>query len=266
MIGNLFYLNKLRKYLGLTDALKAFNALRINKTGEIKLGFLQHPFRMRVGSNADSSTFNEVLLRKEYDLNFPFAPERIIDGGANIGMTSIFLANKYPDATIVSVEPDAGNFALLKQNTSGYRNIVPLNTAIWHRKSRLEIVDLGRGENSFMVRETESQSKSTFQAISIDDIMYDQNWNYIDILKLDIEGSELEVFSYRYEQWIPKTKVLIVEMHDRFKKGCSKAVFSAMSKYDFSCKIKGANLVFINDKLIELVRKPVANRVTDLEQ
>ena len=59
-----------------------------------------------------------------------------------------------------------------------------------------------------------------------------------------------EIFSNGYEEWLPKTKILIVETHDRFTKGSSKAVFTAISKYDFSCAIKGFNMIFTNQELI----------------
>ncbi len=39
--------------------------------------------------------------------------------GANVGFTSLLLSLLYPDATIVSVEPDPGNFAQLQKNVAG---------------------------------------------------------------------------------------------------------------------------------------------------
>jgi hypothetical protein len=70
---------------------------------------------------------------------------------------------------------------------------------------------------------------------------------HIDILKLDIEGSEKEVFETGYEHWLPKINILIIELHDKMKKGCSRAVFNAISKYDFSFDIKGENIIFTNN-------------------
>jgi hypothetical protein len=42
----------------------------------------------------------------------------IIDCGANIGITSLFLAARYPGAMILSVEPHPDNFALLQINVA----------------------------------------------------------------------------------------------------------------------------------------------------
>ena len=75
-------------------------------------------------------------------------------------------------------------------------------------------------------------------------------WDNCDIVKLDVEGSEKEIFSENYEGWLPKKKVLIVELHDRMKKGCRKAVFQAISRYDFSLQVAGENLVFTNNQAV----------------
>ena len=248
ILNNLYYLNKLRHYLGWKDALCTFNSIRLNKTGVISLSFLKHPFRMRLNNVADSATFNEVLLRKEYEVDLGFQPKTIIDGGANIGLTSVYLANRYPGVSIVSIEPDSSNFELLKENTSSYPNIRPLQSALWSHKATLKIFDPGRGENSFRVEEVKDGEQG-FTALGISDIMRENNWQTIDLLKLDVEGAEKTLFTTGYGDWLPRTKVLIVETHDRWIKGTSKAVFAAVSKYNFSCRVQGYNFVLFNEDL-----------------
>lgn len=248
MFNSVYYLNKLRQGLGFAAAVKAFIGLRITKTGKIKAPFLKHPFRLRVDVGADNATFNEVILKQGYDLELKFVPETIIDGGANIGLTSAYFANQYPGAKIVSIEPDTDNFNLLKENTKAYSNIKPLQSAIWSKKTHLKLIDKGLGANAYTVEECGNEAGAFF-ATGIADIMREQNWETIDLLKLDVEGSEKEIFRAGYEEWLPKTRVLAVETHDRFLKGTSKSVFLAVSKYNFSCRIQGYNLVFYNDDL-----------------
>ena len=75
---------------------------------------------------------------------------------------------------------------------------------------------------------------------------------YIDILKVDIEGVEKEVFEGNYQYWLPKTRCLMVELHDRLTCGSSKMVFKAISEYEFAYAQSGENLVFINmDKKLQ---------------
>jgi len=69
-------------------------------------------------------TFEKIFLDREYDLSFlNLDPKVIIDGGSNVGYASVFFANRYPDARIISVEPEASNFRLLVKNTRSYPNV-----------------------------------------------------------------------------------------------------------------------------------------------
>ena len=53
----------------------------------------------------------------------------------------------------------------------------------------------------------------------------------IDILKLDIEGAEYEVFSRNYESWIHRVEVIIVECADKDRPGTTQAMFRALSAW-----------------------------------
>jgi hypothetical protein len=58
----------------------------------------------------------------------------------------------------------------------------------------------------------------------------------IDIFKLDIEGAEKELFSVNYERWLEKTNVIIIELHDRFRDGCTEELNNATNPFRFSRK------------------------------
>lgn len=237
--------SKLKKYLPFIEASGIYLRLKMRKYSNLKISKLKHPFSIR--SNAyDYATFEEVILEEAYNISLAFEPRNIIDGGGNIGLTAIFLSSKYPDATIISLEPDKENFKLLQQNAQAYKNIQSINMGIWNKQTNLLVKDEGQGNNGFFVVETDEVSNDVIPSVSIYDIMKKMNWKYIDILKLDVEGAEKEIFSSGYQDWLPKTKVLIIELHDRIKAGCSKAVLSAVSEYDFSLAISGENLVFTN--------------------
>ena len=79
--------------------------------------------------------------------------------------------------------------------------------------------------------------------------MKNNNIDSIDIFKIDIEGSEKELFEMNYEYWLPKTKCLIVETHDRMKPGCSESVLNTIRKYDFEKIESGENIVFVNNRI-----------------
>jgi hypothetical protein len=80
--------------------------------------------------------------------------------------------------------------------------------------------------------------------------MKEQQAAILDIVKLDIEGAEKAVFESNYEDWLPKTRLLIIELHDRMQPGSSKALFNALTRYNFSCETKWENLLLYNNDLL----------------
>jgi len=241
--------SNLIKHLQFTDAIRFYLQMKAGHYEGFRLKKLKHPFTLR-NNPYDYATFEEVLLREDYNIDFGFEPVTIIDGGANIGLTAVYFANKYPGAKIVSVEPDKNNFQLLQTNTKHYKCITLLNTGIWNRQANLASVDSGMGANAITVQEVDWDMPGSLKAVSISDILKMQQWESVDVLKLDIEGSEKKVFENNYESWLPNVKVLIIELHDRTLSGCSESVFSALSNYNFSKIEKGENCIFYNKNLI----------------
>jgi FkbM family methyltransferase len=221
--------------------------IKLNLTGSISLPGLKHPIRMRP-QHSDKITFREIFIRKEYAIELPpsLKPTVIVDAGANIGFTSVYFANRFPNAKIFSIEPDDENFKLLTYNTSRYASITPLKNAIWHGDEIISLRDKGYGERGFIIEK--GDHGISLQGISLTQLIQQHQLKHIDILKMDIEGSEKEVFSIGYDRWLPLTRCLIIELHDRMKPGCSRAVFEAVNKYDFSLAIRGENLVFLNNR------------------
>lgn len=203
---------------------------------------------------SDGPTFEQVILHREYDLG-TFTKQLgeirfIVDAGANIGLTSVFFARMFPEARIVAIEPDEDNFQTLVKNTKHLPQVTRLKTGLWHRKASLVVKDGGYGAYGFTVEEVPLGQPGALDAIALQDIVETYGLEVIDVLKIDIEGSEKEVFSANYENWLPKAKCLIIELHDRKRKGCSQAVFSALGRYNFSMEVRGENLVFLNENLL----------------
>mgnify|MGYP000361339186 CR=1 FL=1 len=54
-----------------------------------------------------------------------------------------------------------------------------------------------------------------------------------DLLKIDIEGAEKELFSENTDYWLGKVNMIIIELHDWMRKDCSKNFYSAIKKYKY---------------------------------
>jgi len=185
-------------------------------------------------NSTDVNVFNDVFHRREYDINFYGEPKVIIDCGANIGLTSVYFAQRFPNATIISVEPERKNFEMLQKNASGYKNIHALNYGIWNKATSLEVIDRGEGAWAFVVNEVPKNTQGAIEAISISAIKQQFNLEKIDVLKIDIEGSEKELFEKGTADWLPFVKTMVLELHDVVKKGCTASLINALQPFDYS--------------------------------
>lgn len=216
---------------------------------------IREPVGVRL-ETTDPPTFAQVFVYKEYDIELPLVPRFIIDGGANVGYTSLWFANRYRAARIVAIEPDPGNFKLLRENTAPYPTIELLQAGLWPRAGHLKIVThnpAGKflGEWGYQVEETDEPNDQTLRAVTLGQVLRDAGQPAIDILKLDVEGAEKEIFSASCDEWLPRTNVLMIEFHDRFKPGCSNAVFSVVKPQDFHHAERGQTLIFTRKKLVQ---------------
>lgn len=207
----------------------------------IKVKDLPHKIFIR-NQPADFAVFTQVFIHKEYEVSLEHPVNSIIDAGANIGLAALFFISKYPTASIICIEPEKNNFDLLLQNTKPYSNISCINTAVWHKNTHLQIVDKGYGSLGFQVKET-TEEKNTFTAKTISSIMQHWGKTQVDIVKLDIEGSEEQVVLQDEENWPEKTKTIFVEIHDGLKPGLTQKITGKLRNH-FSFFQHGEYMVF----------------------
>ena len=138
------------------------------------------------------------------------------------------------------------------KNTAAYSNIQVLKKALWNKTAVLKI-EAGQ-EDGFVVRELDVEKQTveqvnTTEGLSLKDLMIQYNCAQIDFLKMNIEGSEKEVFTEGSDFWLPHTKAMLIELHDGKNAGCSQAVFSAIQPYGFAVAETAAyGILFVQEK------------------
>ena len=149
---------------------------------------------------------------KHLALPVSIKPKVIVDGGAYTGLSTVYFAKKYPKAKIIAIEPEESNFNILKLNTHKFKNVIPIRAAIWKEKTYLELLYSEQGYWATTAREVKNKTIKSVRAITVVDIIKDNN-DQIDILKLDVEGAEKEIFSNKDISWLENLRVLIIELH-----------------------------------------------------
>lgn len=202
-------------------------------------------------SQSDPYIFEQIFSEQQY--TFPHPAEQdvkwIIDAGANIGLAAVFFSGKFPNAQIISIEPNKENFELLKKNTANYKNVHCVHAALWHQKEKLDISNKEEKSAGYMMKPNSSETGEFIESVTVNQIMEDFKMDEVSILKIDIEGSEKEVFQYNSSPWLAKSKCVIAELHDWLKPGTSQVFFQQMSNFDWVTYIKGENIICIKSSL-----------------
>lgn len=173
---------------------------------------------------SDLNVFNQVICSGETNFDLDSEPHFIVDAGANIGLSSIVLATRYPNCKIIALEVDSANFELLCKNVESYGNVKPVKKALWSRDGSVKISNPMAEAWAYRVVEAEHDDPDAIAAISLKTLLAETGDKEISLLKLDIEGAELDILQGQPENWIDNTKVLAIELHDRFRPGCSAAL------------------------------------------
>ena len=171
----------------------------------------------------------------------------IVDAGANIGDETARFHFFHPGATIVALEPEPGNFELLRRNTAGHGTTIALEKGLWSRACRLAIHP-GASNEAFKVSEVrDPAAPHDVVATSVGELMREFGVHEIDILKLDVEGAEKQIFTAPDADWIAKVKVYVFECPDSDAPGATQAIFAALLRAGvaYDCRLHGENIVLI---------------------
>jgi FkbM family methyltransferase len=225
----------------------------------IKINFNENKFPyvyLRVGTS-DVFVFDAIFAGKEYEFTVKESPKIIVDAGANIGLSTVYFANKYPKAKIIAIEPEENNYKFLVKNTENYDNVIRIKAALWDKIEEIDLVNTDLGNWGYMVSANNNynQLKTSIKqnihltkTITIEKIITDYGIEEIDILKMDIEGAEKEVFNNSSE-WIRKVKSIVVELHERMKNGCNRSFYNSTNGFDEEWQ-HGEDIILVRNNYI----------------
>lgn len=167
----------------------------------------------------------------------------IIDCGANIGLSSIWYASRYPAARVFAIEPDRGNFTMLCRNTKSFPNIVPIHAAVWDKETTLTVVDKAAAAWAFQIEEGPADNEIPLPVITIPTVMAEAKADQILWAKIDIEGGEQALFRSNIA-WLEWTTGIAIELHDWMLPGAgsSRNFLIALGQYPFEVVWRGETM------------------------
>lgn len=196
--------------------------------------------------STDPWVFQQIFILQDYRRLAGRQDVRvIIDAGAYVGFSAIYFAELYPHAFIYALEPEESNFQALQRNTRHYPNIKAIQAALWKSEGYLNVKDIKGGQWSFLVEESEAPGIHRIPAVTVQNLIDQYRLPKVDILKIDVEGSEGAIFEdASCHEWMPKVRLLSIELHDHLFAGSDYNFVQALSRYRFTSSHAGENLIF----------------------
>lgn len=233
------YYRRLSRLLGPANAFRVRRKMLAGRLGfgggsivSLRPRVLDHEILLRVGSS-DADVFHQVLIREEYSAVADMAPNVIVDCGANVGYTSAYFLSRFPRAHLIAIEPLASNAALCRHNLAPYGVRARVYcAALWSMSGRVVIEHTDGNEWGAQVRAARPGEVGNVDAIDIPSL----GLEHIDLLKVDIEGTEIELFGASSALWLPRIGNIVIELHD---KRCEQTFFNALTGFTFQQQRSG---------------------------
>lgn len=162
----------------------------------------------------DLSALKEVLIDQEYEFLNELVKDKkdlcVLDIGAHIGTFAIWTLGVNEHASIVSLEADPSTFKILESNAANQGvNWRVVNKAAWSNSDE-ELSFSVTGDS--MGHKVSKEGEVRVGSINLSDVIELSGKDKIDIMKVDIEGSEFEFLNDETEN-LKKIDNLIIELH-----------------------------------------------------
>lgn len=161
--------------------------------------------------------FVEVFALGAYDLpTLRWSTVRtIVDVGANVGAATLWFARQSPEATIVSVEPDAAVRSVLGRNVKANRledRVTIVAAAVAERSGTVELGRIGPSV-ARTVHDVRRGGTEVVRALSLEELLEQCKLTEVDVLKLDCEGAEFDVLLTSDPSTLRRSRFMVGEYH-----------------------------------------------------
>jgi FkbM family methyltransferase len=167
----------------------------------------------------DIDIYEQIFLMHDVAVSLDYQPKLIIDAGAHVGCSATFFASRFPGAKIIAVEAERRNYEQLSKNMSFLPQAESIHAAVWGSRTTLTLADSSAENWGFRVEQGEKSAGVQVPAVTINDLLNQSGEAIIDVLKLDIEGAEVDVLQAPdSDLWL--ARVLPASLHGTAGRTC----------------------------------------------
>lgn len=170
--------------------------------------------------SGELAPYIEIVLNRGYELSSEFIAQEnstILDLGANIGIYSISQGRRLKGGKIFAFEPNPIVFKRLKKNIAANNlfNIFAFNKAVTANTGSVQFCFSKKRTTQGRIIENNIGDCQNYdvESVTLDDIVESENIKEVDILKIDVEGSEINVLKGGMKKALNLTKNIVLEYH-----------------------------------------------------
>lgn len=174
---------------------------------------VRHPVWLRK-KEPDIHNLWQIFGLKECDVPELVNASAIADLGAYVGYSTLYLLNRFPDAHLYCVEPNPNNIDMFRRNVGKSPRVTLVQAAIYNSPLDRIAFNFTKGDSWSGSLVNANVNSETFDVpvLSFHEFMLKYSIPKLDLVKVDIEGAELELIN---EVLTDKSKVgfLLLELH-----------------------------------------------------
>src|SRR6266446_7227067 len=172
---------------------------------------------------ADPFVLYQVLLwsgkKAEYYVPPALRPKIILDIGSNIGASIIYFHRQFPDASIFGFEPHPDTFRILQENVAHLRGVTIFNYGLGATRQRIAVsadkVNFGAFSTGGLFKDRGHPAATVeCEVRRLDDVLREIGIAQVDLIKIDCEGAEADVFSTLPDEILHHCQWIVGEFHD----------------------------------------------------
>jgi len=184
------------------------------------------------------TNLHKIYTPKGFEIN---QKDIILDIGAHIGTFSLLAAKLANQGMVFSLEPATINFQLLRKNIklNSLKNIFAQQIALGKSNgiALLHLDQKNTGGHSLLFENDINQTKH-IKTASLLSFLKDNRIEHIDLMKMDIEGAEYQIFFDTSPDFLKSINKIALEYHQIDKKRNGKILKLFLEKHSFDVKIK----------------------------